>query len=136
MEIILMDPLSIAASSASLVSFGITICDGLLRYCQAYKSRERDLNILGDHAKRLLALLQAIENRFQDENTADTSFRAMVIDCHGACEHCVSEAQALSGRFLQSPVASGSSKGERSKAALRALMYPLRQTGSRNSESS
>ncbi|TPX12915.1 uncharacterized protein E0L32_006795 [Thyridium curvatum] len=120
-----MDPLSIIASSVSLLSFGITICDGLVVYCHTYKSRERDLNALGDHARRLQALLQAIEKRFQDGLIADASFRAMLIDCHGACEHCVSNVQTPNARFLQSPAAPGSSKRERSKAALQALKYPF-----------
>lgn len=120
-----MDPFSIATGSAGLVSLGITICDGLLTYCRTYKSRENDLNVLGDHAGRLQMFLQAIEKRLQNGPVADASFRATVMECFGACESCVQDAQALNGKYSQVPATPNSSMRVRGKAALRKLQYPF-----------
>lgn len=119
-----MDPFSAVTGSAGLVSLGITICDGLLTYCRTYKSRENDLQVLDDHAGRLQILLQVIEKRLQSGPIADASFRTTMMECFAACEHCVSDVQALNGKY-SSPVTSVSPMRNRSKAALRRLQYPF-----------
>lgn len=117
-----MDPFSVATGSAGLVSLGITICDGLFTYCRTYKSRESDLKVLGDHSRKLQALLRLIEKRLQS-GPADASFRTTMMECFEACEHCVSDVQALDDKY-SSPVASVSMRN-RSKVALRRLQYPF-----------
>lgn len=120
-----MDPFSVATGSAGLVSLGITICDGLLTYCRTYKSRENDLSSLADHAERLQVFLQVVEKRLRSGPVADASFLATVMECFGACENCVSDVQALNGKYFQSPMASSSSMRNRSKTVLRKLQYPF-----------
>ena len=38
-----MDPVSIAAGTAGIVSLGLQICGGLVNYCKAWKSHDRDV---------------------------------------------------------------------------------------------
>lgn len=38
------DPPSIAAGAAGLVSLGITVCSGLLDYCNAWKDQHTDVS--------------------------------------------------------------------------------------------
>lgn len=45
-----MDPLSIASASVGILSFGLTVCQGLLEYYNAWKDAE------GDVAKMYLAI--------------------------------------------------------------------------------
>ena len=40
------DPLSITASAAGIISLGITVCQGLIDYCQAFAGQYRDVRIL------------------------------------------------------------------------------------------
>ena len=40
------DPLSIVASAGGIISLGITVCQGLIDYCQAFAGQYRDVRIL------------------------------------------------------------------------------------------
>lgn len=119
-----MDPFSVVTGSAGLVSLGITICDGLLTYCRTYKSRENDLNVLGDHCGRLQVLLQVVERRLESGTIADASFRTTMKECFAASEHSVSDVQALNGKYSSS-VITVSPMRSRSKVALWKLLYPF-----------
>lgn len=121
-----MDPLSIATGSAGLVSLGITICDGLLTYCRSYKSRDDDLNALGDNSGRLQDYLRVIEKRLQSGHVADASFHTIVLECLSACKRCVQDVQILSNKYSQVTIVPSSSFKIRSKAALRKLQYPFK----------
>lgn len=120
-----MDPLSIATGSAGLVSLGITICDGLLTYCRSYKSRDDDLNALGDNSGRLQDYLRVIEKRLQSGHAPDASFHTTVLECLSACKGCVQDVQVLSNKYSQVTIIPTSSFRIRSKAALRKLQYPF-----------
>ena len=37
------DPLSVAASTASIIGFGIQVCGGLITYCRAWKSHDKEI---------------------------------------------------------------------------------------------
>lgn len=120
-----MDPLSLATGSAGLVSLGITICDGLLTYCRSYKSRDDDLNALGDNSGRLQNYLRVIEKRLQSGPVADASFHATVLECLSACKCCVHQVQVLNDKYSQLTIVPGSSLKIRSKAVLRKFQYPF-----------
>ena len=40
------DPLSITASAAGFISLGITVCQGLIDYCQAFAGQYQDVQII------------------------------------------------------------------------------------------
>ena len=40
------DPVSVVASAAGIISLGITVCQGLVNYCQAFAGQYRDVRIL------------------------------------------------------------------------------------------
>lgn len=40
------DPLSIIASAAGIISLGITVCQGLIDYCQAFAGQYRDVRVV------------------------------------------------------------------------------------------
>ena len=40
------DPLSITASAAGFISLGITVCQGLIDYCQAFAGQYRDVRVV------------------------------------------------------------------------------------------
>ena len=40
------DPLSIVASAGGIISLGITVCQGLIDYCQTFAGQYRDVRVV------------------------------------------------------------------------------------------
>lgn len=56
-----MDPLSIAASAAGVLSIGITVCNGLLEYYSSWKDAEEDVSRMYNSIEALTKTLILIE---------------------------------------------------------------------------
>ena len=55
-----MDPLSIAAGTAGIVSLGLQICGGLVTYCKAWRSHDRDVERALERLTGLSSTLEAL----------------------------------------------------------------------------
>ncbi len=55
---VMADPFSAAAGAVSFISLGIQVCQGLVSYCNAWKSYDRDI---GDALERLDGLQRTLE---------------------------------------------------------------------------
>ena len=82
------DPLSIASGTAGLVSLGIQVCDGLIKYCRAWKSHDKEieealerLTELQLTLKTLSSILSIVESL--DDSTAETlhGARQKILSC-------------------------------------------------------
>ena len=68
------DPLTVAASTAGIVSLGLQVCDGLINYCRAWKSHDRDIEEALDNLTDLEFTLKLLsENLSLVENLDDTN---------------------------------------------------------------
>ncbi|KAF3763937.1 hypothetical protein M406DRAFT_243576, partial [Cryphonectria parasitica EP155] len=106
------DPLSVTASVAGVIGFGLQVCNGVSQYLDAIKERENDLESArrqAQHMKSLLALSKAALNRTGQGHGQSTSFGQIIVD---ACEPQI---QALEN--LVTKLASGSpSSADQGKA--------------------
>lgn len=57
------DPFSIAGSSVGIVSLGLTVCQGLVKYWSQWKSRESDVDAAIDQVQKLERTLELLQTR-------------------------------------------------------------------------
>ncbi|KAL8787489.1 MAG: hypothetical protein Q9195_007736 [Heterodermia aff. obscurata] len=74
-----MDPVSIAAGTAGIVSLGLQICGGLVTYCKAWRSHDGDVEKALERLTSLSLTLESLEKILSaygiDENDTADSFR-------------------------------------------------------------
>ena len=71
-----MDPISIPAGTAGIVSLGLQICSGLVTYCKAWKSHDRDVEKALERLTNLRLTLESLDKillacDIDDDDTAD-----------------------------------------------------------------
>ena len=59
------DPLSITASAAGLVSFGLTVCSGLLDYYNACKDQPSDVSEMCDSLAALKKMFELLDEKIR-----------------------------------------------------------------------
>ena len=114
-----MDPLSIAAGGAGFIALGITACDGIIKYCRAYRSQDNDMSELKEQAERLQAFLDEIARPAHGGSVTATELSK----CSVACEICINRLKKLVAKY-NGPIINDGIK-RRGKAALRQLQYPF-----------
>ena len=120
-----MDPLSVAAGVAGFVSLGITVCDGLMAYCRDYRSRDKDILLLGQHAERLQAVVRGIERRKCPSSggfIADASLADSMQQCLSACDVCILDCKTIRRKYSKAE-----GPGRHGKSAVRQLLYPFQR---------
>ena len=71
-----MDPVSIAAGTAGVVSLGLQICGGLVDYCKAWKCHDRDVEKALERLTNLHLTLESLDKillayEIDEDDTAD-----------------------------------------------------------------
>ena len=120
---VVMDPFTVVTGAAGLASLGITICNGILTYCQNYRSRGDDLMMLNQHAARLKTFLQLLEKRQQESTTLQPTLESSMQECLGACNLCMAEFNAFHDKYSQQPISH--SLKDHGKSMVRKLQYPF-----------
>lgn len=122
-----MDPFSIATGAAGLFSTGVTICNGLITYCQNYRSREDDLSSLRGNAERLRGHLKVLDGQQHGVGIPpeSLSLKASMDECIAACTNCLTELSQLSDKYSP-PSSKGSNQASRS-SLIRRASYPLQK---------
>ncbi|KAK7413808.1 hypothetical protein QQX98_007301 [Neonectria punicea] len=120
-----MDPFTAVTGAAGIVSLGITICDGILTYCQNYRKRSDDLIILSQHAKQLRSFLLLLEQRQRGEAGTDPALKSAINECLGACNLCLQEFDSFSDQYSRQPP--HSSLKSHGKSVVRKLQYPFQR---------
>lgn len=74
-----MDPVSIAAGTAGIVSLGLQICGGLVTYCKAWRSHDRDVERTLERLICLSLTLESLDKTLStceiDEDDTAENFR-------------------------------------------------------------
>ncbi|KAI1384548.1 uncharacterized protein F4822DRAFT_366603 [Hypoxylon trugodes] len=94
-----MDPFSVTASAAGLVSLGITVSDGLVQYCRTYQSREAELAQLTQHAEHLRSFLNIIETQCPGSQDSSGNLQHSLRNCRDACTACIEDFERLNAKY-------------------------------------
>jgi ElaB/YqjD/DUF883 family membrane-anchored ribosome-binding protein len=114
-----MDPTS---SVISIIAFGITICDGVVKYCHGWKSQGEDVRSLTELANGLKQLLEDIRNLLQSNPTLAPTVSAGLDNAVQACDKHVEALLRLGGNYSTGQTAGLMQKTE---VALKKLKYPF-----------
>jgi len=121
-----MDPLSLSAGAAGFISLGISVCNSLVTYCRDYRSRDNDLDLLGQHADRLHAIVRGLGHRVcppAADFATDPSLAGSIQQCLDACDVCIRDFKALKRKYSTG----NNGTRARGKATLRQLAYPFQK---------
>lgn len=120
------DPFSTVASAAGIISLGLQVSGGLIKFCKDYSSLEQDLHRLREHTELLEQIVRIIETQQQQTQQHQTPASAEQITkslraCSNACSTCISDVSSIVKKYEQRPA---SLKG-RSENFTRRLRYPF-----------
>lgn len=121
-----MDPLSIGSGAAGLFSLGITICNGLIRYCSSYRSREDDIALLQANAERLRRHLEVLEGQQHGVGLppVSPSLQISMNECLETSRTCLAGLNRLSDKY--SPPSTDLNQRSRS-SFVRRVSFPLQK---------
>jgi len=74
-----------AGTAVGIISLGITLCDGIVTYCHAWKHQDDDVRSLTALCETLNQLLQDIEQRVKGSQTLDPHIVEKLNDTLQAC---------------------------------------------------
>lgn len=82
------DPFSVTGSAVGVVSLGLTVCQGLVKYYAAYKGQDEEVDQAVEKVSRLMDLLEVLQPRLENHRaphpvTVDQAEKC-VIACSGA----------------------------------------------------
>ncbi|KAI1373936.1 hypothetical protein F4677DRAFT_461777 [Hypoxylon crocopeplum] len=112
-----------AASIAGLISLGLTVSGGLVRYCRDYRSRDADLVQLTQHARELESLLGFINDRHTGLQSISVDLDDSLQKCWGACDACLNDLKRLNARYASSKLSQNFKS--RSRKLFHSLKYPF-----------
>lgn len=89
-----------AASLAGLVSLGLTVCNGLINYYNAYREAENDVNCLCDEINHLTQTLAMFESYIR-ESRIDTDRETQIVALIESCSGRISELDTALKKLLK-----------------------------------
>ncbi|KAG8162878.1 hypothetical protein KVR01_007356 [Diaporthe batatas] len=121
-----MDPLSIGSGAAGFFGLGITICNGLIRYCSSYRSREDDIALLQANAERLRRHLEVLEGHQNGVGLppVSPSLQISMNECIETSRVCLAGLNRLCDKY--SPPATDLNQKSRS-SFVRRVSFPLQK---------
>jgi hypothetical protein len=91
--------MDVAGSVFGVISLGITLCDGILTYCRAWRHQDDDVRSLTTLTEGLRLLLQDIERKVKNNPALDPNIVGRLNGTIQACEEHVNTALQLSGQY-------------------------------------
>ncbi len=96
------DPLTVVASTAGIVSFGLQVCGGLIKFCRAWKSHDRDIEEALENLTDLELNLKLLsENLSLVESLDDTNADSLAGARH-KIRSCTASLNKLQGILIES----------------------------------
>jgi hypothetical protein len=118
-------------TALSIVSLGITICDGVITYCSALKDRKEDVRSISERSTQLQGILQSLQTWLHDRPILHSSKADTVIGCVQACLGHIDEILKLCANH--SPSAATDIKS-RLLHVKRGLQFPFQKETLKNLE--
>lgn len=94
-----MAPFSLSTGVAGLVSLGLTLCDGIIIYCDKYQSRDDDIKSLSQHADQLRKFLRLFEHRAMRRGPVEADLKNAVQVSLDACSVCELELENITSKY-------------------------------------
>ena len=116
------DPLSIIASAGGIISLGITVCQGLIDYCQTVAGQYRDVRVLVQDLQDLQKSLTSL----QDSLTHRPDLLNLVLPHIDRLKCRINDLQPMLGRFEENVSKQQAFKDKAKKATQRTL-YPFKK---------
>jgi hypothetical protein len=117
---IIMD---VAGTIIGALSFGITLCDGIVTYCHAWKDQDKEIRSLTSLCETSKQLLQDIEQRIKDKPTLDPSVVQILNATLQACTKHTEEVLRLTRSYSAGP--GPSTMKLRARDLLQRLKFPF-----------
>ncbi len=96
------EPLTIIASTAGIVSFGLQVCGGLINYCRAWKSQHRDIEEALDHLTDLESTLKHLSGILSEVESLDDTNSDSLAEARHKVRSCTAALDKLHGILIES----------------------------------
>ncbi len=119
------DPVSVAGTAVGVVSLGLTVCHGLIKYYSAFKSRETSVEATLTYVEGLASTLGLLNSRLRN---VPPGFADIIKDFEGKVTACGSRIAKLEAYLtkIQEHEAEENWK-DKLRAQKSKLLYPFRQ---------
>lgn len=121
------DPLSIIASAGGIISLGITVCQGLIDYCQAFAGQYRDVRLLVQDLQGLERSLTLLRDSLTYRPDLLDLVRPYVVAIQGR----IDDLQPILGRFRgnvsRRNISGHQAFNEKVKTTTQRALYPFKK---------
>jgi hypothetical protein len=111
-------------TALSIVSLGITVCDGVIAYCSALNDRKKDVRSIVERSTQLQGILQDLQTWLHDRPNLHRSKADRVTSCVQACVGHIDEILKMCANY--SPLAATDIKS-RLLHVKRGLQFPFQK---------
>jgi hypothetical protein len=115
--------MDVAGSIVGFLSLGITLCDGIVTYCRAWKDQDKEISTLTTLCETSKQILQDIEQRIKDKPTLDPSVVNILNATLLACTKHTEEVLRLTRNYSAGPAPS--TVKLRARDLLQRLKFPF-----------
>jgi hypothetical protein len=120
------DPLSVLSGAAGIVSFGITICQGLITYYQAWDAWEDDVRNAVQDVESISRFLALFEARIDKLSTAQADIINQAHTVKARIAEAVKKLEDIQDKCKAIPAQNG--KRHRWRNFSRRSLYPFKQS--------
>ena len=121
------DPLSIIASAGGIISLGITVCQGLIDYCQAFAGQYRDVRVLTQDLQGLEKSLTLLHDSLTHRPDLLNLVQPHVVTLKAR----VDDLQSILGKYGESVAGDNGSRQhafkDKVQTATRRTLYPFKK---------
>ena len=122
-----MDPLSIASATAGILSFGLTVCHGLLEYYSAWKSIDGDVKRMYDTMELLTKTFHTLKQALESSLLGKDAVRR-VEESIASCEDGVLALKKKLSKIETKTSMQRSGWKNTTWAQLQRTLYPFRES--------
>ena len=116
------DPLSIIASAGGIISLGITVCQGLIDYCQAFAGQYQDVRVAVEDLHGLEKSLAALRDSLTHRPDLLNLVQPYIVTLRGR----INDLQPILGRFREHVSRQHAFK-DKVKTATQRTLYPFKK---------
>ena len=116
------DPLSVIASAGGIISLGITVCQGLIDYCQAFAGQYRDVRVVVQDLHGLEKSLALLHDSLAHRPDLLDLVRPYIDTLRGR----IDDLQPILGRFREHVSGQHAFK-DKVKTATQRTLYPFKK---------
>ena len=116
------DPLSLIASAGGIISLGITVCQGLIDYRQAFAGQYRDIRVVVEDLHGLEQSLAALRDSLEHRPDLLDLVQPYIVTLRGR----IDDLQPILGRFREH-VSGQHALKDKVKTATQRTLYPFKK---------